>query len=187
MKNRIMKILTFIFLTLVVPVLALAAELPPLKANAVFRTIMPDLKLRAVNTMLQSLKMSPATAVPPAKVVLSPVNPVVYNNYLILVGSYVPKSNTMAVMYNSGHLIKYFFETIPGKTYLLDISVEADSKWHVYHQSGGSMLPIMKDQQGHLLIPFIAGYNVNQVTLYPAAPYPGAWCAVGNAELTQIN
>ncbi len=187
MKNLITKIMVVVFLTLAIPVFALAAELPPIKTNVVFRPIAPDLKLKAVNNMLKSRNIPPAPSVPPAKVVLTPAMPVVNNNYLqVMVGSYSPKTNSMAVMYNSGHLIKYFFETVPGKTYLLDISVDANSKWYVYNTASGQ-IPNMSDQQGHLLIPFIATNTFSLITLYLHAAYSGGWCHVGSAELTQIN
>ncbi len=201
MKNLITKTMVAVFLTLVIPVFALAAELPPLKTNVVsspiaaglpqlntnvvFRPISPDLKLKAVNNMLKSLNMPPAPTVPPAKVVLTPAMPVVNNSYLYLTGYYAPKINSIAVKFDKTQRINYVFETIPGKTYLLDISVGANSQWTIYNNASG-WIPNMSDQQGHLLIPFIARLNNCHFQLQLNAPQ-SVYCYVGSAELTQIN
>lgn len=189
MKSRLNLILTVVTLSLVIPVLALAIELPAMNASPVVtRPVSPALKLNVVNNMLQNLKMAPAASVPPAKVVLTPANPVVNNNHLLLVGSYDPKQNTIGVRYNEGHFVRYLFETVPGKTYLLDIHVEAASRWNVMNSSGGSA-PNLKEQQGHLLLPFIAYSNYVNISIYPAtgSQCNMGWCRVGSAELIQIN
>ncbi|GEM_PF-3223451 len=189
MKSRLNLVLNAVTLSILLPVLALAVELPAMNARPIVtRPASPALKLNTVNNMLHSLKMAPAASLPPAKVVLTPVNPVVNNNQLVLLGYYVPKLNYIKVRYNDGHFVRYFFETVPGKTYLLDINVEATSRWNVISNSGGSA-PNVKEQQGHLLLPFIASSNYVDISIYPVpgSQCPGGWCRVGSAELTQIN
>lgn len=185
MKNLITKIMVAVFLTLAIPVFALAAGLPPLNTNVVFRPISPDLKLKAVNNMLKSLNMPPAPSVPPAKVVLTPSVPVVNKNFLVLNGYYSPKDNKMSVRFAQDQMIRYVFETVPGKTYLLDISVDANSRWKI--KTPSSWMTNVIDQQGHLLIPFIAPPNNSFFQLQLNAPYLGGSCNIGSAELTQIN
>ena len=157
-------------------------------------------KLSIINKLRHDLKIPALQNLPPAKIVLTPAAPVYdANNWVSVIGFYQPslklfavKARANASASNSDNLFEVRFITIPGKTYLLDVTVSGgdNTEWKAASMSGPYSAigtnSVVKPQQGHILIPFVPGYEVNTFHLMPLSSYPG-WFRLERIELTQVN
>jgi hypothetical protein len=155
--------------------------IPPLAAN---------IKLSAINKLRQGYNYAPVNSLPPAQITLTPAVPASgVQNYLVLWGEYSSgpgSSGPSMSLEEPNDEISVVFATSNGKTYLLDVAVLGVANWF-YSLWYGSNNPgpdaYIAAQQGHLLIPFIAGDTSVRMNLRPRSCDPNNQFL--SAELTQ--
>jgi hypothetical protein len=199
MTNRICRVLTALCITLAFPFLVLASpatlttSATPGSINA--KPFSTNIKLNAVNKLRQDLKLAPVPTMPPAKVILTPKVPTMGESFFEVFGYYSNKKGITGLAYQSStkelHNINFFFHTVPGKTYLLDLIIGNNGyKWNcqlpVYGLPGALSDHEMSVQQGHLLIPFVAYSDKTNIRLFPK-DHPNVYQYFSSAELTQVN
>jgi hypothetical protein len=157
--------------------------IPPLAAN---------IKLKAINTFRLQQQLPLLINVSPAQITLTPAAPSSgVQNYIFLDGEYLSgpgSSGPSMSLENPNDEITVYFATSNGKTYLLDVAISGVANWfYCLWYGSNSYIPgpngYIAAQQGHLLIPFIAGDAGVAINLRPKS------CASNNqflsAELTQ--
>jgi hypothetical protein len=163
--------------------------------NAVPKPLTAGVKLKYFNKLMQDNKLPAAHNLPSAKIVLSPAVPKIGSNSISVTGIYSPYEEWIALrVLNTTNLflqdyLKFIFSTVPGKTYLIDISINGTSNWIKSNVIYYGFEPV-KAQQGHLLIPFISTGDEYCLFLLPAdnsGARGGIYHDFYSAELTQVN
>lgn len=198
MINKMYRVLSIFCIALVLPILVSAEQqAPKALGNTIAPPLVAGIKLNAINKLRQELKMpplSPASTPPPANVILTSAAPAVGQSNLTVIGMYSPFQGLIAVRFiNSPDIgaldkVRLRFATIPGKTYLLDVSIKGTTTWIAYDMHNNPKQ--VKAEQGHLLIPFIASGVSYHVDLSPAdnnGAREARWHDFYRAELTQVN
>ena len=130
------------------------------------------------------LAQTPPAAVVPARVILTPEAPKSGRSYYALYdGSNYPNwLDAMAGMMQStpftyvvGNLF-FTFETVPGKTYMLDLFVSPEKDYGV----GGLFNGVVRPQNGHILVGFTANASFSQLQVERQFFFY-------RCELTQVN
>jgi hypothetical protein len=105
------------------------------------------------------LAQTPPAAVVPARVTLTPEAPKSGNSYYILYNGYnFPDSlYTYAV-----EKLIFSFETVPGKTYMVDLFVSPQKEYGFAGLFNGVVTP----QNGHILVGFTANASVSHLHVY---------------------
>ena len=201
MINKMYRVLAVLCMVLVLPVLV-SAELQGLKplgkdsnpTKTVGSQPPANAKLNLINNLRQGLKMTLVQSVPPAKVILTSQTLVSGGNYMKVMGYYSPVYERGAICLRFNKDASYrdflglYFTTVPGKTYLLDVSIASTTKAWTNLTDGTAST--VNEQQGHLFIVFIASGASREFALYPPDLNYGPGLFTGyvySAELTQIN
>jgi hypothetical protein len=130
------------------------ANIPPAPA-----ALAPQARMAAFNQTRTAagLSQSPPAAIAPARVVLTPEAPKSgRSHYAIYQGSnypdpYLSMGFPTPFTYVAGYLL-FTFETIPGKTYMVDLYVSPHKDYGV----AGLFSGIVRPQDGHILVGFTA-------------------------------
>jgi hypothetical protein len=171
----------------------MAAQIPPALPSA--------MRLAAINQLRQQVGAQPASTQPPASVVLTPRNPYVVsangNNSISMVGRLTVSGSETgeacirrptrtpppdAPLYND--FLQFNVSTIPGKTYLLDLTGIAFPSQTIVCE--GAYNGPVQVQQGHILVPFIASYSQSFLLFKRTDNDPGL-VVFYKAELIQVN
>jgi hypothetical protein len=124
------------------------------------------------------------TAVVPAHVTLTPEAPKSgHNSYAVFNGHNFPDpsqwkfgpAQTMPMSYASGSM--YFnFDTIPGKTYMVDLYVSPQKNYYLQGAFNGTVTP----QNGHIIVGFTANARESQLKV-------GSYFYFYRCEITLVN
>jgi hypothetical protein len=148
-----------------------------------------EVKLAAINGMLDKNKKPPAKHASSPHVVLSPHHPVHGHNYVQVIGNWNWRYHTVFLDGSHGDCLFLQFSAVEnGRYYLLDVTVSTpDLDWP--YRVAGETDPLrppdhLRPQNGHLLYAFIGSRSRIDIQLHP----PGGWgCEWQRAELMKAD
>lgn len=157
------------------------ANVPPAPA-----ALAPQVRQATYNQIRAAAGLMQATTavVAPAHVILTPDRPrsgqssyALYNGYnypdpRVLTNG---PTESMPITYSTNHLT-FTFDTIPGKTYMVDLFVDPQKMYTLQGAFTGTVAP----QNGHLIIGFTANSRVSQLRVLSGFYFY-------RCELTQVN
>ena len=143
-----------------------------------------QVKLSALNALLQTTRKPLVNTLPPPQIVLTPTQPCWGRCGFILQGGWFSQPPAVVTLSgNNQDSIQFSLSGLAQGTFLFDVSVDSAAStaaWSYYPDigAGGTLTP----QQGHLLYPFISqGINIS---IWP--PNDGGFHVWNSTELTQV-